>query len=300
MKIWLLDKARNFDSYENRRFQEEAERLGLELLLVAPEEFDIIVPGTGRRSLLRHGRPGELADCLLSRFGSGATYFALATIRHLEKLGLFVLNSSQSIEVGRDKLATLQILAAHNIPIPQTMLAKFPLNIEVVDEQFTYPVMIKTVSGSRGKGIFLCENKTQLEDLVDLIAVSRNPEVNVIIQEFVTSSRGKDIRVIVVGGRAIGAMLRVAQEGKFKANFSAGGSVAAWPLNPAVEWLAVESARVVGLDIAGVDLLFDGDSYRVCEVNCAPGFEGFEEATGLSVAREIYQYIQVRLAGSLP
>lgn len=300
MKIWLLDKARNFDSYENRRFQEEAERLGLDLLLVAPEEFDIIVPGAGRQSLLHNGRPGELADCLLSRFGSGATYFALATIRHLEKLGLFVLNSSQSIEVGRDKLATLQILAAHNIPIPQTMLAKFPLNIGVVDEQFTYPVMIKTVSGSRGKGIFLCENKTQLEDLVDLIAVSRNPEVNVIIQEFVTASRGKDIRVIVVGGRAIGAMLRIAQEGKFKANFSAGGSVAAFPLNPAVEWLAVESARVVGLDIAGVDLLFDGDSYRVCEVNCAPGFEGFEEATGLSVAREIFQYIQVRLAGSLP
>jgi len=231
--------------------------------------------------------------------GAGTTYFASAVIRHLERLGVFVLNSSQSIETAKDKLATLQILSANNIPIPKTMLAKFPLNVEAVEREFTYPIILKTVSGSHGKGVFLCENRSQLEDLADLMELSKDPKVNVILQEFASSSKGKDIRVIVVGGRPVGAMLRTAREGKFKANFSTGGAVASFDLNPAVEWLAVESVKVVGLDIAGVDILFDGDSYEVCEVNSSPGFEGFEKVTGLNIPQEIYQYIRVRLGGSL-
>jgi len=160
-------------------------------------------------------------------------------------------------------------------------------------------LIVKTVSGSYGKGVFLCENRDQLEDLADLIEVSKDQRVNVIIQEFVLFSNGKDVRVFVVGRRHIGAMVRIAREGKLKANFSAGGTVASFDLNPAVERLAVESAKLVGLDIAGIDILFDGDSYKVCEVNSSPGFEGFEKATGLNVPQEIYHYIQVRLGGSL-
>lgn len=297
MKIWILTRKEIFKAYENRRFREAAEQMGIELTLIAPEECDIIVTKEGRKSILRNGKMVELPDSLIPRMGP-TTYFAFAIIRHLERLGIFVLNPSQGIETARDKLATLQTLSANNIPIPKTMLAKFPLNIAVVEKEFTYPLILKTVSGSQGKGIFLCENRSQLEDLADLMELSKDPKVNVILQEFVSSSKGKDIRVVVVGGRPIGAMLRTAREGRFKANFSAGGSVAAFNLNPAVEWLAVESAKVVGLDIAGVDILFDADNYTVCEVNSSLGFEGFEKATGIGVPEEIYRYIQVRLGGS--
>jgi len=299
MKAWILTKKENFNSYENRRFHKEAEQMGIELQIVGPEEFDIVVTKEGRKSILRNSSPVDLPDCLIPRMGAGTTYFALAMIRHLQRLGLFVLNSGQSIENAQDKLATLQILAANNIPIPKTMLAKFPLNVDIVEREFTYPLIVKTVSGSYGKGVFFCENRDQLEDLADLIEVSKDQRVNVIIQEFVLSSNGKDIRVFVVGGRHIGAMVRIAREGKLKANFSAGGTVTSFDLNPAMERLAVESAKLVGLDIAGIDILFDGDSYRVCEVNSSPGFEGFEKATGLNVPQEIYHYIQVRLGGSL-
>ena len=299
MKVWILAKKENFNSYENRRFHKEAEQMGIELQIVGPEEFDIVVTKEGRKSILRNSSPVDLPDCLIPRMGAGTTYFALAMIRHLERLGLFVLNSSQSIENAKNKLTTLQILATNNVPIPKTMLAKFPLNVDIVEREFTYPLIVKTVSGSYGKGVFLCENRDQMKDLADLIEVSKDPKVNVIIQEFVLFSNGKDIRVFVVGRRHIGAMVRIAREGKLKANFSAGGTVEPFDLNPAVEWLAVESAKLVGLDIAGIDILFDGDSYKVCEVNSSPGFEGFEKATGLNVPQEIYHYIQVRLGGSL-
>lgn len=299
MKVWILAKKENFNSYENRRFHKEAEQMGIELQIVGPEEFDIVVIKEGRKSILHNSSPVDLPDCLIPRMGAGTTYFALAMIRHLERLGLFVLNSSQSIENAKNKLTTLQILATNNIPIPKTMLAKFPLNVDIVEREFTYPLIVKTVSGSYGKGVFLCENRAQLKDLADFIEVSKDPKVNVIIQEFVLFSNGKDIRVFVVGRRHIGAMVRIAREGKLKANFSAGGTVEPFDLNPAVEWLAVESAKLVGLDIAGIDILFDGDSYKVCEVNSSPGFEGFEKATGLNVPQEIYHYIQVRLGGSL-
>jgi len=297
MKAWILAKKANFDSYENKSFVEEAENAGIEVKIVAPEEFELIVTKEGRKSILYNGKPLELPDFLIPRMGAGTTYFALAVIRHLERLGVFTLNSSQSIENSKDKLAALQILASNNIPIPKTMLAKFPLDIEIVENEFSYPIIVKTVSGTEGKGVFLCEKKTQLKDLTDLIEVSIDPKINVIMQEFVTPSKGKDIRVIVIGGRAVGAMLRTAGRGKFKANYSAGGKVEAFKLNPTLEWLAVESSKLLGLEIAGVDLLFDGDNYKICEVNSAPGFDGFEKATGINVSKKIYQYAKVRLEG---
>lgn len=299
MKAWILTRKEHFDKYENKRFKKEAKRMGIELQMVSPEEFDIIVTKEGRRSILHNGISVELPECLIPRMGSGTTYFALAVIRHLERLGVFVLNSSQGIENAKDKLATMQILAANNIPIPKTLLAKFPLNIGGVEKEFSYPLLIKTVSGTHGKGILLCEKREQLGDLADLIEVSKDPKINVVIQEFVSSSKGKDIRIIVIGGKAIGAMLRVAGNGMFKANFSRGGKVERFKLKSPEEWLAIESAKLMELEIAGVDVLFDGESYKVCEVNSAPGFEGFEKATDLNVPEEVYRYIKVRLEGAV-
>jgi len=272
--------------------------MDIELKLVAPEELDLIVTKEGRKSILYNGNLIDLPDCLIPRMGT-VTYYALAIIRHFERLGVFILNSSQSMETSKDKLATLQFLASNNIPIPKTMLAKFPLNISVVEKEFDYPLIIKTITGSKGRGVFLLEDRNKLNDLANLMEISKNPGINLILQEFISSSRGRDIRVIVIGGRVIGAMLRTAVNNNFKANYSAGGSVAAFDLNPVIEWLAIESSKLIGLDISGIDILFDDDNYKVCEVNSYPGFEGFEKATGINVSEEIYRYIQVRLEGSI-
>lgn len=293
MNVWIL--TRDPESYENNRFKEEAEKEEVELQFVTSDDFDIIVTREGEKSILYKGNYINLPDCLIPRRGANTAYFELAIIRHLEKMGVFVINSSQSVENAKDKLLTLQILAANKIPIPKTMLAKLPINIELVEKEFNYPLIIKTISSTHGKGVFLCENKNQFEDFLDFMEVSKDPKVNIIIQEFVTTSKGKDIRVFVIGDRAVGAMLRSAREGKIKANFSAGGSVAPFELNSLVERLAVASSKILGLEIAGVDILFDGMSYVVCEINSSPGFKGFETATGINIPREIFRYIHNRL-----
>ncbi len=294
MNIWILEKFKDFDSYTSNRFKEEAGKMNIGIKLVAPEEFDLIVTKEGEKSILYNGKQVNLPDCLIPRIGT-VTYYSLAIIRHFERLGVFILNSSQSMETSKDKLASLQLLASNNMPIPKTMLAKFPINISVVEKEFRYPLVLKTITGSQGKGVFLLESRNKLNDIATLMEISKDPKINLILQEFISSSKGKDIRVIVIGGRTIGAMLRKAKGKNFKANYSAGGQVSPFDLNPTIEWLAVESARLMGLDIAGVDILFDkNNNYRICEINSYPGFEGFEKATGLNVPNEIFNYIKLR------
>ncbi len=298
INIWILEKKTDFNSYTSNRFNQIARKMNIRLKLISPEEIDLIVTREDKKSIIYKGDIIELPDCVIPRIGT-ITYYSLAIIRQLERLGVFVLNSSQSMETSKDKLSTLQMLSTNNIPIPKTMLAKFPFNITLVEKEFSYPIIVKTVVGSRGRGVFLVENRNKLNDLVNLLEISKDPKTNLILQEFISTSSGKDIRVIIIGGRAIGAMLRQAVNGNFKANYSAGGMVESYVINPTIEWLAVESAKIVGLDIAGVDILFDEDSYKVCEVNSYPGFEGFEKATNINIPGEIFKYILVRLGKSI-
>ncbi len=150
--------------------------------------------------------------------------------------------------------------------------------------------MIKTLSGSLGKGVFLMDNRKQLEDLSRMIELA-NPNMNIIVQEMIRDSRGKDLRVFVVGGRVVGCMMRKAKEDDFRANYSAGGTVESFPISPMIEWIALEAAKILGLDIAGVDLLFDGDSFKICEVNSSPMFKGLESCTEVNIPKEIFEYM---------
>jgi RimK family alpha-L-glutamate ligase len=298
MKGWILDKRDRWNEYEHHRFREEAGKEDIEISLYDPKDFDIQITVKGGRSLSFQGQSVSLPDFVFPRTGAGSDYYDMALIRHLERLSVPVVNSSEAIAVARDKLHTMEVLVYHKLPTPKTMLAKFPLNLELIAEEFQFPLIVKSIAGSRGKGVFLCETPGQMEDLMDILELSKKEDVYYVIQEFVAGSKGKDIRVMIVGGRAIGAILREAQQGKYKANISRGGAGKPFELNPEVEWLSLEAARVLGLDIAGVDILFDGEGYKVCEANSGPGFNGFEMTTGLNVPRQIYQYIQVRLSGN--
>jgi len=284
------------DKYEIKQFVAQAETMGIELTVVKPEQIDIIVTRDDRKSILVDGKVTPLPDFLLPRMGSGTTYYALAIIRHLERLGVTVINSSTAIEAVRDKLYTQQILAASNLPVPKTMLARFPVNVDLVQKRLGFPVVVKTLSGSHGSGVYLSENRENFDDIVTLLN-STKPDANIILQEFIASSHGQDLRVIVVGGRVVASMRRYSTDGNFKANVSRGGGAEVYEINREIELLALEATRILELDIAGVDLLFDGDHFRICEVNSSPGFIGMERAYDgkVNIAEEVYRYAQVRL-----
>ncbi len=301
MTGWILYKRREADltdeDYEARRFLQVAGEVGVDVRLLTPDQFDLVVTRDDRRGVLLDGRTVPLPDFILPRMGAGTTYFALAVIRHLERLGVQSVNSSQSIETVKDKLYTQQILAQSNLPFAKTMLARFPVDVDQVERQLGLPVVVKTVSGSYGSGVHLCRTRPQLTDILQLVT-SANRSATIILQEFIRGSRGRDLRVIVIGGRPVCAMLRRSTDGSFKANISRGGAGKPFQMTPRVGWLATEVSRLLGLDVAGIDLLFHGDSYRVCEANSSPGFQGLESCTDIDMPRQIYAFAAVR-AGKL-
>jgi len=163
-----------------------------------------------------------------------------------------------------------------------------------VEKQLGFPAVVKTILGSQGRGVFLCDTRSGFEDLMQLVSATES-KANMIIQEFIKSSKGRDLRVFVIGGKVVACMERLAKEGDFKANFSRGGEVRQFKISPEIEWLATESARILGLDIAGIDLLFDGEHFKICEANSSPGFRGIESCCNISIPDEIYDFIKIRL-----
>jgi len=298
MRGWILYKSSETEikpeAYEIHRLQDVARAQGIEVKVLKPEQFDLIVTRDDRKSVRVDGDILPLPDFLLPRMGAGTTYFALAVIRQLERLRVRSFNSSASIETVKDKLYTQQILAASDLPFAKTMLARFPVDVSVVEKYLGFPVVVKTVSGSQGIGVFLSENRSQFGDLMHLISAAKS-SVNIILQEFVQCSCGRDLRVITIGGRAVACMQRIARVGSFKANFSNGGSVEPYELTAEIEWLATEASRILGLDIAGVDLLFDDGHFKICEVNSSPGFQGMEQSQDINISREILDFVRVRL-----
>ena len=291
MDFWILQKRPSgpVEPYELSRLREEARFLGMRAEAVAPEEIDLIVSRGGPRSIRRCGIEVALPDALLSRTGIATDYFTLAVLRQLEHLGVSVFNASRSIEAVKDKLYAHQILAQSNLPIPRTMLVRFPVDIDLVSQQIGFPCVVKLLAGSYGEGVLLSRDAGGFRDLIEFIANMDRSQA-VILQQYVSSCPGQDLRVWVIGGRVLGAMLRSSTDGSFKANISRGGDGQAYPLNPSIVSLALQCVHALDLDMAGVDLLFDGDHFSVCEVNSAADFAGFESATGINVARAILEH----------
>jgi len=298
LKGWIIyrtpDNEVKPEIYEINRLIEEAANHSIDMRVIAPEQFDLVVTRDDRKSVVVDNEVLQLPDFVLPRMGAGTNYFALAVIRHLERLGVHTFNSSQSIDTVKDKLYTQQILAEHNIPVPKTMLIKYKSDVDLVERHLGFPVVVKTISGAQGSGVFLAETKSKFVDLLEMINAYK-PRATMILQKFIEQSRGIDLRVFTVGGRAVAAMKRIAGDDSFKANFSRGGKVEPYEITPEIEWLATETSRVLDLDIAGIDLLFDGDHFKICEANSSPGFEGIESCMDVNIPDEIYQFLRVRL-----
>ena len=293
-KGWILVKPKFQESYETQRLLEEFGNYDIEVKLIDPNEIDIFVNKENKQSILVNGKSLPLPKFVFPRTGSGTTYYIKAVIRHFERMGVPVINSSDAIDNVKDKLYTHQILAQSNLDIPNTMLLKHPIDIDFVEKNIGFPVIVKKISGSYGRGVFLCENKKQLKQLVTMAELTKK-SYDIIIQEFVKDTWGKDLRVFVVNNKVVGCMMRQSTDDDFRANLSRGGEGFPYEVNEQIEWLSSEASKALGLDIAGVDLLFQNGGYKICEVNSNPGFEGMETFTKKNIAGDIVSFIKLKL-----
>ena len=294
MNGWILYKNPIEESWETQKLVEEFKKHDIKIRVVNPQDVDIFVDRDDRRSILVTGKARTLPDFVIPRTGSGTTYYIKAIIRHLERLGVTLINGSASIDTVKDKLYTQQILGESNLPVPKTLLVKHPINVDWVEKNIGFPAIIKTLSGSFGAGVFLTENKKQFEQLVKMAEIT-SKSYNIIVQEFIEDSWGKDIRVFVLNGKVIGCMMRQATDDDFRANITRGGEGIPYQITEEIEWLGGESSRLLNLDIAGVDLLFNNGSYSICEVNSSPGFEGMDNYTNTNIAEDIVNFVKLKV-----
>lgn len=277
------------------RFQETAARRGIELHVLKPHNFDIVAAPLEGWSVHYDGHSLERPDFILCRTGAETDYFTLAVLRHFERRGVRLVNGPETIDLVADKLHTMQRLARAGLPIPATMLGKFPIDADVIESELGFPVIVKTLRGTRGTGVLKCEDRSQFEDLAGLLA-SAEAKADFLFQHYVRSSHGRDVRVLVIGGRVVAAMERRAPPGHFKSNVSLGGVGISYAPTGEMAELAARAADALGLEIAGIDILFDDDGYRICEANSAPGFQGLERACSIDVPSAVFDWIEASQA----
>ena len=293
MDVWIFSRNSEID-YENKRLIETFTKKNITSKVVEPSCFDIIVNKNIKNSILYNGELVELPKIVLVRTGAETNNFMLAVLRQLDKSGVICINEADAIETASDKLKTSQILSQHNISIPNTMLVKHPIDSTIVKNRIGFPCVVKVITGTQGIGVYLCEKRRDFNKLMEFIhnvGISKT----LLVQEYIGLNPGQDIRVLVIGGKAIGAMKRTAPKGDFRANISNGGTGEKFDITPEIDFIARETARVLNLHIAGIDLLFDNDGFVVCEANTAPGFKGFEKYCDVDIAKLIVEYVDYKL-----
>jgi RimK family alpha-L-glutamate ligase len=293
MTVIILTKL-DRNEYESTRLVESFANKGIEARMCHPDDFDIIVDRDIHRGIKYKGEDLELPKLVLVRLGAGILPFQLAVVRHFEQAGVPCINGSLPIETVKDKLRSSQILSRSGIPIPNTMMVRLPIDDGLVENNIGFPCVVKVVTGSYGEGVYLCERKRDYKKLMEFVDNLGNKKT-MIVQEYLKDRPGEDLRVLVIGGKVIGAMRRTAPEGDFRANITNGGTGENFPVTEEIDYIARETAKALGLDIAGVDLLFDSRGFRVCEANSNPGFRGFEEYCGVDVADLITDYVKFRI-----
>jgi len=289
MNVFVI--SRNPELYSTRRLVEAGESRGHQFVVRDPLKFTVHVSTSP--ALYYHSRKIATPDAVIPRIGASITFFGLSVVRQFEHLKVFSLNDSQSIACSRDKLRALQVLNYHRIPHPKTAVVRRKSEIlKAIEEIGGAPVVIKLIEGTQGVGVVLAEDLSTAQTIMELLQFAKQ---NVLVQQFVKEARGQDIRAFVVGNRVVASMRRIASQGDFRSNVHRGGRVEALELPPSYAEMAVRSAQLVGLQVAGVDLIESKEGPMVLEVNSSPGLEGIERATGVDVAAEIVKYLESKV-----
>ena len=249
--------------------------------------------GENQTAIYYDGKKLGRYDAVLPRIGASQTSYGTAIVRQFEMIGDFVINKSDAIKSSRDKLRSLQVLAKHGIDMPITGYASHTMDIhDVIEKVGKTPLIMKLLQGTQGNGMVLAETMKAAESVMNAF---KQVDADILIQEFIKESSGVDIRVIVVGKKVVAAMQRVAPKGEFRSNVHRGAATKHINLTLEEEEIAIKSTKILGLSVAGVDLMRSKRGPLVLEVNSSPGLQGIELLTGADVAGEIISFIESSL-----
>lgn len=287
MKIVVL--SRNPQLYSTRRLVEAGERKGHEMQVVDHSKCDLVIekkhPG-----IIYRGSRLEHVDAVIPRIGASVTFYGAAVVRQFEMMKVFTAIESQALVRSRDKLRSLQILSRAGLGLPRTVFSNYSRNVKsIIRSAGGAPVVIKLLEGTQGLGVVLAETDSAAESVIEAF---NGLKARVIVQEFVAEAKGSDIRAFVVDGVVVGAMKRQGKPGEFRSNLHRGGTASFIELSEEEENAALKAARVMGLGIAGVDMLQSKHGPLILEVNSSPGLEGIEAATGRDIANSIIRYVE--------
>ena len=286
MKLAILSRAPQ--AYSTQRLRAAAEQRGHNVKVLNTLRFAIDL-ASAEPDLRYRGKQLSDYDAILPRIGNSITYFGTAVVRQFEQMDVYTPNTANGISNARDKLRAIQILSRHSIDMPATAFVRNRADVRpAIESVGGAPVVIKLLEGTQGIGVILAPQVKVAEAIIETL---HSTQQNVLIQKFIAESRGRDIRALVVGDRVVAAMRRVASGDEFRSNVHRGGTVEPVQLDPAYERTAVRAAQIMGLRVAGVDMLEGDDGPLVMEVNSSPGLQGIETATDLDVAGAIIDYI---------
>ncbi len=289
MKIAML--ARNPNLYSHKRLVEAAEAKGHTIDIINTIQCNMNITAH-RPHVIYQGESLTLRgyDAVIPRIGASITFYGLAVLRQFEMMGVWPLNESVAIGRSRDKLRSLQLLSREGIGLPVTGFANSASHAEEMIKMVNGPpVVIKLLEGTQGIGVILSNTMSSAKSVFEAF---RGAKINILVQEFIKEAGGADIRAFVVGNRVVGAMIRQGAPGEFRSNLHRGGSSMKIRITPEERSTAVRAAKVMGLNVAGVDLLRSNHGPVLMEVNSSPGLEGIEKATGLDIAGRIISFIE--------
>lgn len=287
MKIVIL--SRNSELYSTSRLVEAAERKGHEAMVVDHLKCNIVIEKK-KPSIYYQGEKLDDIDAVIPRIGASVTFYGTAVVRQFEMMKVFTAVESQALIRSRDKLRSLQIMARAGVGLPKTVFTNYSKDVDqVVSSVGGAPLVIKLLEGTQGLGVVLAETENAAKSIIEAF---NGLKARVIAQEFIEEAGGADIRAFVVEGNIVGAMKRQGKKGEFRSNLHRGGTASIVELSEEERNTALKATRVLGLGIAGVDMLQSKHGPLVIEVNSSPGLEGIEGATGKDIAREIISYVE--------
>jgi ribosomal protein S6--L-glutamate ligase len=291
MRLAIL--SRNESLYSTRMLVEAARKRGHSPRVLDTLQFDIRL-SKQHPQLFYRGEPVGPVEAVIPRIGASITFFGLAVVRQFEMMGIYCVNESQAIARSRDKLRCLQILSRHDIGLPPTVYTRQADHVQAcIDQLDGPPVVVKLLQGTQGVGVVLAESTAAASSVIEAF---QGLDQNILIQKFIRESKGSDIRALVVGRKVVVAMRRKAAAGEFRSNMHRGGSATRIARLPAeYRKTALAAARVLGLRVAGVDMIESDEGPMVMEVNSSPGLEAIQKTTGVDVAGAIIEQIEREL-----
>jgi ribosomal protein S6--L-glutamate ligase len=287
MKIAIL--SRRAQLYSTHRLAAEAKKRGHEVRIVDTLRCYMNIT-TQNPSIHYRGENLLDFDAVIPRIGASITFYGTAVLRQFEMMGVFAVNDSLAITRSRDKLRSLQLLSRRGIGLPITGFADSPDDIgDLINMVGGPPFVIKILEGTQGIGVVLAETRSAAESVIEAFL---DMKAHIMVQEYIGESKGADIRCFVVGDKVIAAMMRQAKPGEFRSNLHRGGHAKLVKISPAEKKIAIRATKIMGLSVAGVDLLRSKRGPLVMEVNSSPGLEGIEKATGKNIAGIIIRFIE--------